>query len=79
MTRLHDDDNEHGNGWLIEKEFFDDAKELNTGMGVPSETQLYSYDAFGRLISMVWDRELVFGPTVPFIPIAWPRAERRAR
>ncbi|MFO0427969.1 MAG: hypothetical protein ACK526_15490 [Planctomyces sp.] len=79
MTRLYYDDNEHDNGRLIEKQFFDNATRFNGGMGVPSETQLYSYDAFGRMISTVWDRELVFGPTGPFVPIAWPKAERRAR
>ena len=54
VTRLYEYDNEHGNGRLVEKQFFDNPTQFNAGMGVPSESQLYSYDAFGRMISTEW-------------------------
>lgn len=58
VTRFQYDDTPHGNGRLIEKQFFDNLTQYNTGMGAPSEQQTFTYDAFGRMISTVWDREL---------------------
>jgi YD repeat-containing protein len=40
------------NGRLAEQRFFDNATEYSNGLGIPDETWSYTYDAFGRQLTV---------------------------